>query len=518
MMKFFVKTFCSFMAILTMNANIQKSYAHPEFSDKQRLEKIQQVFPKIKKIYQDYAEKNHFPAFAFGIMVDGKLIYSEAEGYVNIEKKIPSDPNSMFRIASMTKGFTAMAILKLRDNGQLKLDDPVSLYIPEIKNQHVTSDSSEITIRDLLTHSAGFPLDNAWGDRQLNMSKKELKILLKKGLSFSNTSGISYEYSNLGFALLGMVIDEVSKMPYQEYIEKNIWQPLNMNDVSWEVSKIPSQKLVQGYHWNKTQWNQEKMLSDGAFGAMGGMISSLNSFSHYVALQQDVWPPRNDPETGPVKRSSIREMQQAWRFQELNTHYQFLNGHQCTMSSAYGYGLKWLRDCEGRTYVGHSGGLPGFGSNWFIMPDYGIGVILFANSTYAPAAEVNLQVLNELVKDANLQPRVFPPTTLLKDRQAILVKLLQNWDNPDAITFLADNFFLDSSIAARKQESISFFEKTGGIIRINEVIPENLLSGHFIIEGKKANLKINFTLTPQNPALIQEVRMELISKACDHIT
>lgn len=495
-----------------MNAHIQNSYALPEYSDQQRLEKVQQVFPKIKKIYEDYAKKNHFPAFAFGIMVDGKLVYSGAEGYINIEKKIPTDVHSMFRIASITKSFTAMAILKLRDNGQLKLDDPVSLYIPEIKNQHLTSDSPEITIRDLLTHSAGLPLDNAWGDRQLNMSKKDLVILLKKGLSFSNVPGVSYEYSNLGFALLGMVIDEVSQMPYQEYIENNIWQPLNMKDDSWEVSQIPSQHLVQGYQWNKTQWNQEKMLSDGAFGAMGGMISSIQSFSHYVALQQNAWPPRNDPETGPIKRSSIREMQQAWRFQELDTHYEFLNGHQCALSSAYGYGLKWLRDCEGRTYVGHSGGLPGFGSNWFIMPDYGIGVILFANSTYAPAAEVNLQVLDELVKDANLQPRSPPLTKVLKDRQAILINLVQDWSHSDAMKFLADNFFLDASLDARKQESTSLFKQTGDIIQISEVIPENQLSGHFIMEGKKASLKISFTLTPLDSALIQEVHMELINK------
>ena len=512
MLKFFIKSLYLLITMFTMNAHSQNAYIPPEFTDQHRLEKIQLVVPKIKKIYQGNAKKNHFPAFAFGIMVDGKLVYSDTEGYVNIEKKIPSDPHSMFRIASMTKSFTAMAILKLRDEGKLKLDDPLSLYIPEIKNQYLTNDSPEITIRDLLTHSAGLPLDNAWGDRQLNMSRKEFINLLKKGFSFSNAPGVSYEYSNLGFALLGMVIDEVSGIPYQDYIEKNIWQPLGMIEASWDIASVSSQKLVQGYRWNKTQWDREKMLSDGAFGSMGGMISSIEAFSYYVALQQKAWPPRDDPETGPIKRSSIREMQQAWRFQELNTHYQFLNGHKCTMTSAYGYGLKWLRDCEGKTYVGHSGGLPGFGSNWLIMPDYGIGVILFVNSTYAPAAEINLQVLAKLIKDADLQPRKLPPTILLKDRQATLVKLLQDWNPSDAMTFFADNFFLDSSLNARKKQSISLFKKAGAIIRTGNIIPENQLSGHFIMEGKKANLKISFMLTPQNPALIQEIHMELIPK------
>ena len=169
--------------ILTTNAYSQNPYSAPEFSDQHRLDKIQKVFPKIQKIYQDYAKKNHFPGFAFGIMVDGTLVYSGAEGYSDIEEKTLSDLHSMFRIASMTKSFTAMAILKLRDEGKLKLDDPVSLYIPEIKNLGLTNDSPEITLRNLLTHSAGLPLDNAWGDRQLNMSKQDFVAFLKQGLS-----------------------------------------------------------------------------------------------------------------------------------------------------------------------------------------------------------------------------------------------------------------------------------------------------------------------------------------------
>ena len=456
--------------------------------------------------------KNHFPGFAFGVMVDGRLVYSGAEGYSDIEEKTLSDLHSMFRIASMTKGFTAMAILKLRDEGKLKLDDPVSLYIPEIKNLGLTNDSPEITLRNLLTHSAGLPLDNAWGDRQLNMSTQDFVAFLKQGLSFSNIPGVSYEYSNLGFAILGLVIDRVSGIPYQKYIEKNIWQPLNMTDTGWEITKVPPQKLVHGYSWKQRQWSKETMLSDGAFGAMGGMISSIESFSHYVALQQTAWPARNDPETGPVKRSSVREMQQAWRFQKLSRQYKFLNGHACAMIRAYGYGLGWLKDCEGRTYVGHSGGLPGFGSNWFIMPDYGIGVILFANGTYAPAAEVNLQVLDELIKDAQLKPRQFSPSLLLKDRQANLVKLLQDWNASDAIGLVADNFFLDSAFDIRKKKALSLFKKTGRIIRIHAIIPESQLSGYFIMEGEKADLKISFMLTPQNPPLIQEIRMELLFK------
>jgi CubicO group peptidase (beta-lactamase class C family) len=509
MTTFLKKLLYLFIAISAMNAHSQTSYSAAEFADQHRLEKIILALPKIKQIYQDYAKQNHFPGFAFGIMVDGKLIYVDAEGLANIEKKIPVDAHSMFRIASMTKNFTAIAILKLRDEGKLKLDDPVSLYIPELKNQRLTSDSPEITIRNLLTHSAGFPSDNPWGDRQLHMNKQEFKNLINKGISFANTPGVAYAYSNFGFTLLGMVIDKVSGMPFQDYIEKNIWQPLGMTDVGWEVSKIPPQQMVQGYRWNGTDWDQQQMLSDGVFGAMGGVISSVEAYSHYVALQQQAWPPRNDADTGPLKRSSVREMQQAWRFAELESNFQFLNGHQCAIISAYGYGLQWIKDCDGRTFIGHTGGLPGFGSNWMIMPDYGIGVILFANNTYAPAAEVNLQVLDELVNAADLQPRSLRPSTLLKDSQSKIVKLLQDDNSTDAMAGFADNFFLDESLETRKIEYKSLLDKTGAIIRIGDVIPQNQLSGYFIMQGKTANLKITFMLNPQNPPLIQEVEMEI---------
>ena len=108
---------------------------------------IEATFPVIDKIFKEYAEKNHFPGFAFGLVVDGKLIHTSNVGYTEIDKKIPVTPQSDFRIASMTKSFTAMAILKLRDEGKLKLDAPVYLYIPEMKGQsNLTSDAPAITI------------------------------------------------------------------------------------------------------------------------------------------------------------------------------------------------------------------------------------------------------------------------------------------------------------------------------------------------------------------------------------
>lgn len=493
------------------HSQIKNSYFPPFFNNFNRLEKMQTVFPAINKMYEEYARENHFPGYAFGIMLDGHLIYSGNGGYIDIKKKIFANSRSMFRIASITKSFTAIAILQLRDEGKLRLDDPIYVYIPEIKNQKLTNDAPEITIRDLLTHSAGFPEDNPWGDRNLDITEKDLIKLLKDGVSFSNVPGVTYEYSNLTFAILGLIIQRVSGFSYQNYISTYIWNPLNMTQVAWEFAKVTTTQLALGYKWDNDGWKEEDLLHDGSFAAMGGMITSIEAFSHYVALYQSAWPPRDDPESGPLKRSSVREMQQPWRFIELNISTQ-LDGQKCAITSAYGYGLKWLKDCDGRVYVGHSGGLPGFGSNWLIMPGYGIGVILFANVKYAPTEKINIQVLNTILRETQLKTRQLPPSRILNDRQSQLVKLMPDWKEAETSGIFAKNFFQDFSLEVLKKETMGFFAKAGKIIHISKVIPENQLRGYFVMRGGKSDLKISFTLTPQNPSLIQKFQIEEIKK------
>ena len=496
----------------TATSNPNAAYQPPVFTGTERYRKLQPLFPLVAKIYKEYADKNHFPGFAFGIVLDGKLVFSGSGGYTDIDKKTPASANSMFRIASMSKSFTAMAILKLRDEGKLKLDDPVYLYIPEMKGQKLTTDAPEITVRNLLTHSAGFPEDNPWGDRQLADTDADLIALIKKGISFSNDPGLSYEYSNLGFAMLGYIIKKVSGIPYSEYIAKNIWKPLGIQQAEWEYTKVPGAQLAHGYRWINDHWREEALLHDGIYGALGGMITSIESFSKYVALHQSAWPVRNDGEQGPVKRSSIREMQQPWRFASLNANYQYPSGRGCPQTGAYAYGLRWTKDCEGRETVGHTGGLPGFGSNWVILPEYGLGVMFFANATYAPTALANVMVLDTLIRTAKLLPRQLPPSAILTQRKNELVKLLPEFNGISTSGIFAENFFADYFTDVMKQEANAAYIKAGKIINVGEVVPENQLRGYFILEGEKANVKVSFTLTPENPALIQEYHLVSVEK------
>ena len=109
-------------------------YMPAVFTDSNRLDKIKSAYTVIDSLYKKHATDNHFPAISFGLVVDGQLVYKNSYGYTDVEKKIPATTSSLFRTASMSKSFTCMAILQLRDEGKLNLDDPAYLYIPELKN------------------------------------------------------------------------------------------------------------------------------------------------------------------------------------------------------------------------------------------------------------------------------------------------------------------------------------------------------------------------------------------------
>ena len=139
-----------------------------QFADSSRRAKLATAFNEIDRLFADFAQAGHVPGAAWGIVIDGELAHSGAAGVRDVVSNAPVDADTVFRIASMTKSFTAMAILKLRDEGKLSLDDPAERYVPELKSlRYPTTDSPRITIRHLLTHSEGFPEDNPWGDQQL---------------------------------------------------------------------------------------------------------------------------------------------------------------------------------------------------------------------------------------------------------------------------------------------------------------------------------------------------------------
>lgn len=482
------------------------SYKAPVFIDDNRVEQIKKIAPEIEKLIMEYAKTKNIPGIAFGIVVDNELVMTSATGLINLETELPATPKSFFRIASMTKSFTAMAIMKLRDEGKLSLSDPVSKYIHEMTNlEYLTNDSPTIDIGNLLTMTAGFPEDNPWGDRQLDESDQMLIDLIVNGISFSNPSSYGYEYSNTGYALLGNIVSRVSGIPYQRYIEKNILQPLGMEQTYWEYENIHEEQLVIGYRWEDEQWKLEPMLHDGAYGAMGGLITTIEDFSKYVSFQLSAWPPRSGGDIGPVKRSTLREMQTP-QFSDLLANATDFNGDTCAVIDGYGYGLGIKEYCNNLKQVGHAGALPGFGSNYRFFPEYGIGIMAFCNLTYTTPWPYK-KIGKLLFENSEINPRQLLISDFLYERQDQVTKLIQNWDPELETKILAENFYMDKSREHRIIEVQEVLDKAGAIKNINEIKPNNQLRGSFKLHTENGFINVFFTLTPEKYPKVQQLNV-----------
>ena len=150
------------------------------------------------------------PGIVYGVILDGELAHMRGFGVRRTDTNAPVRGKTAFRIASMTKMMAALLIQDLYDQGKLSLDTPAERYVPVLRDwKYPTRDSRKITVRDLLNHSAGFVTDDPWADRQMALPNEELSTFLRQAEPFSHAPGEAYEYSNLGYVLLGRIIENV---------------------------------------------------------------------------------------------------------------------------------------------------------------------------------------------------------------------------------------------------------------------------------------------------------------------
>jgi CubicO group peptidase (beta-lactamase class C family) len=476
----------------------------PQFADPDRVTKLSSAFGDIDQVFREYAEREHIPGAVWGIVIDGRLAHVGVTGYRDVAAKSPVDSGTVFRIASMTKSFTALAILKLRDDGKLSLDDLAERWVPELKGlAYPTSDSPRLTIRHLMSHATGFPEDNPWGDQQLAVTDEEMSRMMRAGIPFSNAPGVAYEYSNYGFAILGRIVTRASGMPYRRYIAENILRPLGMTSTTLEPASVPASRLAQGYRWEDEQWKLEPQLPDGAFGSMGGMLTSTRDLGAYVGMFLGAWPPHDGPETGPVRRASVREMQQIHRPRPA-TVTRAANGTMQLYSGGYGYGLGISGDCNFAHIVAHSGGLPGFGSLMRWLPEYGVGIIAFGNRTYTGWGGPANDAFGILLKTGGLTPRKVQPSAVLTARREAVSRLVMHWDDRLADSLAAVNLFLDRSRDRRKAEIAKFTADVGPCrAGTGFDIVENALRGQWTMPCDRGALRVSITLAPTMPPTVQ---------------
>jgi CubicO group peptidase (beta-lactamase class C family) len=468
------------------------------------------VFAAIDKVFADFAAREHVPGASWGIVVDGELVHIGTAGYRELATKSPVTPDTVFRIASMTKSFTAMAILKLREEGKLSLDDLAERYVPELKGlRYPTTDSPRITLRHLLSHAEGFPEDNPWGDQQLAATEEEFSAMLRRGIPFSNPPGLAYEYSNYGFAILGRVISNVAKMPYRQYLSTHILSPLGMTSTTLEPGAVPADRLAHGYRWEDDRWKEEPQLPDGAFGSMGGMLTSLKDLGRYVAVYAGAWPPRDGPETGPISRASLREMQQIWRWRPAAVT-RTAGGAVQLNAGGYGFGLGITQSCDFGHIVAHSGGLPGFGSQMRWLPDYGVGVVAMGNRTYTGWGGVFNQALTLLQNTGRLEQRMAQPSPALAQARKDVSQLVVAWDDALADRVAAVNLFLDRSKDRRRREIDALRAKVG-VCKAGDsfTFVENALRGTWTMSCERGELDVSVTLAPTMPPTVQFLEVAL---------
>ena len=253
------------------------------------------------RIFEEYRLDAHLPGLVYGIVADGRLVHVGTLGVQDTGSNRPVTADTLFRVASMTKAFTALTVLKLRDDGHLRLDAPASEYVPEMKDwDYPTDDSPTIRVRDLLNHAGGFVTDDPWGDRQTPLPEAEFTKLLAGGVPFTTVPGTRFEYSNLGYAILGRIITNVSGTPYSDTITRTLLQPLGMDASGFDAEAAPRERRALGYRWEDDTWRLEPTLAPGTFGAMGGLQTNANDYAKWVTFLLSAWPPRDGADDGPA--------------------------------------------------------------------------------------------------------------------------------------------------------------------------------------------------------------------------
>ena len=452
-------------------------------------------FEAVDTLAGSYQREGGQPGLAYGIVAGGRLVHAGGLGQRRLGGPRP-DADTVFRIASMTKSFTASAVLALRDDGALALDDLAEEYVPELRGWRMpTPDAARIRIRHLLTMTAGFPTDDPWGDRQQGMPLTEFSEFLSSGVSFAWGPGTRFEYSNLGYAILGRVISAAARTPYPEFVKKRLLAPLGLSRTGFEASDFGPDGLAAGYRRNDGEWSEIIPDTCGAFAPMGGIFSCVRDLATWVAGLAGAFPPGDEGAGGPhpLHRAARREMQLPQVATGPRVPVAFPGGLAGSASS-YGFGLFVEEDPVWGRVVQHSGGYPGFGSNMRWHPATGTGVIVLGNSTYAPVTPVAARLLRAVLLrqrgdqsgsssrapgwrggspgdlGLSLAPAGPWPETLAAREQ--VTRLLRSWDDAAAQQLFSENVALDEPFPERQRKIRLIRERIGDLRDDAERLPE----------------------------------------------
>ena len=477
----------------------------PSMKDKQRAH--------LDEIFAAYLAQDPplTPGVAYGVVMDGALVHTGGLGTLHVGEQHQPGADSSFRIASMTKSFVAATLLLLRDEGVLRLDDTAEQWVPELQGLPIaTRDSRPPTLRQLLSMNSGYPEDDPWADRLESLSDDEYSALMGEPKTFARTSGIAFDYSNIGFTLLGRVIQNATGQPYRAVITERILAPLGLRDTTWSDDGVDPARLATGYALVDGAWIAQPIQSPGAFSALGGLYSTVADLAVWVAGFIDAWPPRDGDDQHPLSRASRREMQQVITAMPL----QLGAGEGLLRAQAHGYcfGLMSAEDlATGRT-IGHSGGYPGFGSRMTWHPASRIGVIALANGRYARPGGAVADALAALVSEQPRRLRVEPLPALAEIRTTINAALIAG-DFAAIEPLLAFNVDLDETLDRRSSQVASLAATHGALTPEAELTVMTPTQVAWWLTGEQGRVGVELMLNPEQPPKVQKLDLTSVQSA-----
>lgn len=482
----------------------------PPRADPARRAKLVSLTPKLDAHFAAKLKETRATGFAVGILLDGELVYEHGFGVRDIASRAPVDGDTVFRIASITKSFTALAALKLRDEGRLSLDAPVATYAPELAAlTPPTRDSAPVSLRLLLSNASGLAYDDLWGAVSFGKSEEQLATLLRNGVQFSTAPGSRYAYSNLGWALAGRVVERVSGARYRDYVTDNLLRPLGMNSTVWEASDVPAGRLAIGYYRDGDKLVEESRPSDGVFAAAGGLYSSLHDYARYASLHLAAYPPRDDLETGPVRRSTLREMHEGQRWARMDTDAPVVRTSDDGVNlTAPSYGLGWLNvtSCTEEGRVQHGGMEPGYFAWVVLMPAARIGYVALATTEHV--GRIARPGAFDILREAGLLTPLAPrPHAVLANMPAVLAKLVETRD-PDLFTRTFDPDSAKYSWnRTLKDDLVRIAREHGRCSPDGKLDVHGAHHGSFRMKCERGAVRFEVLLSPATPPQVQSVNI-----------